>query len=103
MAVISVLLLRRSGHVLLNAVSKKEAAASPAGHDYRQPKLEEGADAFWQVRKKIEMPEYRCRLFGAALLWPSGYLGSASPVRVWSFGPPPSSNLPFDPREFTES
>ena len=88
MAVISVLLLMRSGHVLLNAVSNKEAAASPAGHDYRQPKLEEGADAFWQVRTKIAMAEYRCRLFGAALLLPSGHLASACPVLVWSFGPP---------------
>jgi hypothetical protein len=30
--------------------NKKASAASPAGHDYRQPKLEEGTDAFWQIR-----------------------------------------------------
>jgi hypothetical protein len=46
--------------------TKKASAASPAGHDNRQPKLEEGTDAFWQVRIKIEMAEYRCRLFGGA-------------------------------------
>jgi hypothetical protein len=32
-------------------VQNKDApAASPAGHEYRQPKLEEGTGAFWQVR-----------------------------------------------------
>ena len=35
--------------------TKKARAAPPAGHDYSQPKLEEGTDAFWQVREKIEM------------------------------------------------
>jgi hypothetical protein len=30
--------------------NKKAPASSPSGHDYRQPKVEEGADAFWQVR-----------------------------------------------------
>jgi hypothetical protein len=35
--------------------SKKASATSPAGHDYRQPKVEEGTDAFWQVRIRIEM------------------------------------------------
>ena len=42
------LLLRRSRHVVLIAASKqkKASAAAPTGHDYRQPKLEEGADAF---------------------------------------------------------
>jgi len=29
---------------------KKASGASPAGHDYRQPKLEEGTDAFRQIR-----------------------------------------------------
>jgi hypothetical protein len=36
---------------LLNAHQNKKAqAASPAERDYRQPTLEEGADAFWQER-----------------------------------------------------
>jgi hypothetical protein len=30
--------------------TKKAPASSPGGHDYRQPKVEEGAYAFWQVR-----------------------------------------------------
>ena len=34
--------------------------------------------------------------------WPSGYLGSASPGQVWSFGPTPSSISPFDAREFAQ-
>jgi hypothetical protein len=29
---------------------KKVSEFSPAGHDDRQPKLEEVTDAFWQVR-----------------------------------------------------
>jgi hypothetical protein len=35
--------------------TKKAPAASPAGHDYRQPKLEEGIDAFWRSHFKTEM------------------------------------------------
>jgi hypothetical protein len=44
----------------------------PIGRVYRQPKLEEGTDAFLQVRKIITMPEIGCRLLGkfaAVLLW----------------------------------
>src|SRR5450432_4252969 len=35
--------------------TKKAPASSPDGHDYRQPKLEEGTGALWQVRKGIVM------------------------------------------------
>jgi hypothetical protein len=38
------------GVILHQQQIKKAPAASPAGHDYRQPKVEEGTDAFWQVR-----------------------------------------------------
>jgi hypothetical protein len=31
---------------------KGTGSLSRRGHDYRQPKVEEGADAFWQVRQK---------------------------------------------------
>jgi hypothetical protein len=32
--------------VMAPLLNKKAPAASPAGHDYRQPKVDEGADAF---------------------------------------------------------
>jgi hypothetical protein len=34
--------------------------------------MEEGTDAFWQIRKKIMMSKIGCRLFGNALEWSSG-------------------------------
>jgi hypothetical protein len=52
--------------------TKRASGASPTGHDYRQPKVEEGADAFWQVRIRIEMSSIGGRLFGqcaAVVLW----------------------------------
>jgi hypothetical protein len=39
----------RSARRRVAVKTKKAPASSPAGHDYRQPKLEEGIDAFWQV------------------------------------------------------
>jgi hypothetical protein len=51
--------------------TKKASGSSPTRHDYRQPKVEEGTDAFWQVRKKIEMSSIGRRIVGGALLWPS--------------------------------
>jgi hypothetical protein len=39
-----------SAELLSTFKTKKAPTTSPAGHDYRQPKLEEGTDAFWQVR-----------------------------------------------------
>jgi hypothetical protein len=39
--------------------------ATSIGHDHRQPKLEEGTGAFWQVRIKIVMAGFGCRLFGS--------------------------------------
>jgi hypothetical protein len=47
-ATISVLL--GDGRGTSRIKTKKAPAASPAGHDYRQPKLDDGTDAFWQVR-----------------------------------------------------
>jgi hypothetical protein len=45
--------LRRIEESRQGIVCKKKASGtSPTGHDYRQPKVEEGTDAFWQVRKK---------------------------------------------------
>jgi hypothetical protein len=81
--------------------TKKAPAASPAGHDYRQPKLEEGTDAFCQVRQKIDGSS--AVYSAASSLWPSGYLGSEIPVRVWPLPRPPSSNSPFNAQEFTKS
>jgi hypothetical protein len=36
--------------VMRRCKTKKAPASSPAGHDYRQPKVEEGAGAFRQGR-----------------------------------------------------
>jgi hypothetical protein len=47
---ISILGSRRRGTSKRRIKTQKGIGASPSGHDYRQPKLEEGADAFWQER-----------------------------------------------------
>jgi hypothetical protein len=71
-ATISVLL--GDGRGTSRIKTKEASAASSAGHDDRQPKLEVGTDAFWQVRLKIESSSVAVSS-AAAWLWPSG--------RVW--------------------
>jgi hypothetical protein len=68
---------------------KKAPAASPVGHDYCQPKLEEGTDAFWQVRTKNS--EYRCRLLGGASATSSG-LWKWGAIAVYQHGSQPFRN-----------
>jgi hypothetical protein len=52
--------------------NKKGTGVFSARHDYRQPKVEEGADAFWQVRIKIGVSGIARRLPAADCYGPLG-------------------------------
>jgi hypothetical protein len=55
--VVNISVLRSGRHGTLRSPQLKKKAPAPSSnrHDYRHPKVEEGADAFGQVRIKIEM------------------------------------------------
>jgi hypothetical protein len=64
---------RKHAHRFCRRTKRKKASGrSPTGHDYGQPKVEEGTDAFWQVRTRIEMSANGRRLLGEALVGSSG-------------------------------